>query len=101
MLDLSKGRASGAGARRKGCHMGSFNESIRERESEFTGLKGQVLRYVGTAYALVIVSQFIEALAVKGGDAAGFMYAMSAVVFVFAFVAYPLGGLLGRTDGAC
>ena len=56
---------------------------------------------MGTAYALVIVSQFIEALAVKGGDAAGFMYAASAAVFVFAFVAYPLGGLLGRADRTC
>ena len=56
---------------------------------------------MGTAYALVVVSQFIEALAIKGGDAAGLMYAVSAVVFVFVFVAYSLGGLLGRTDGAC
>lgn len=76
--------------------MVAFGERRQERESEFTGLKGKLLRYGGSVYALVIASQFIEALAQRGGIASGLLHGCSAVVFVFAFVAYPLYAKLLR-----
>lgn len=70
--------------------MVSTSDMRLERDSEFTGLKGELLRYAGCAYALVIASQFIEALAMKAGAAAGALDMLSAAVFIFAFAAYPL-----------
>ena len=70
-----------------------------ERESEFTGLKGTLLRYAGCTYTLVIASQLIEALALSFGDATGFLYAASRVVFAVAFVAYPIGTGISRAVG--
>ena len=69
---------------------------VPERESEFTGLKGTLLKYTGCTYALVIASQFIEALALSVGDATGALFAASRVVFVAAFVAYPAGVCIAR-----
>lgn len=78
--------------------MMALSDKLQERESEFTGLKGELLRYTGCAYALVIASQFIEALAMRGGAASGVLYRCSAAVFVFAFVAYPLYAKVLRRD---
>lgn len=69
---------------------------VPERESEFTGLKGALLKYTGCTYALVIASQFIEALALSVGDATGALFVASRVVFAVAFVAYPAGACVAR-----
>ena len=64
-----------------------------EVESEFTGLKGMLLRYAGCTYALVLVSQFAEALAAASWCPAvltGALSDASAILFPLAFVAYPL-----------
>ena len=71
-----------------------------ERESEFTGLKGTLLRYAGCTYALVIASQLIEALALSRGDATGVLYAASRVILAASFVAYPVGAGILRAVGA-
>lgn len=42
-------------------------DQVQERESEFTGLKGQLLRYAGCTYVTVIVSRFIDGLAPQAG----------------------------------
>ena len=69
---------------------------VPERESEFTGLKGTLLKYTGCTYALVIAGQFIEALALSVGDATGALFVASRVVFAVAFVAYPAGACVVR-----
>ena len=69
---------------------------VSERESEFAGLKGALLKYTGCTYALVIASQFIEALALSVGDATGALFVASRVVFAVAFVAYPAGACVAR-----
>ena len=42
-------------------------DQVQERESEFTGLKGQLLRYAGCTYVTAIVSRFIDGLAPQAG----------------------------------
>lgn len=60
-----------------------------ERESEFTGLKGHLLKYTGCAYALVIVSRLIEVLSMRAGS--GVLAGVATAVLVAAFIAYPVG----------
>lgn len=64
--------------------------SVPERESEFTGLKGFVLRYVGSAWALLIASRLVEALAEGRPGAAGVLGALSTALGCLAFLAYPV-----------
>lgn len=70
--------------------MDMLHEAIGERESEFTGLKGTLLRYAGCTYGLVIASQLIEALSFRAGDMANVFAGVSTAVFAFSFVAYPV-----------
>ena len=72
---------------------------MEERESEFTGRKGHVLKYVGCAYACIVASQFVEALGQKFTAAAGPLDLAAAAIFAFAFVAYPLYWI-GHRDAA-
>ena len=43
--------------------MSWFDNLVGKRESEFTGLKGAILRYAGNAYTLVLVGLFFLAFA--------------------------------------
>ncbi|OUP09826.1 hypothetical protein [Collinsella sp. An2] len=61
------------------------------RESEFTGTKGKVLKYVGCTYAMIILSQFIKAFGMSADMGGGPLIELSSFVFVLAFVTYPLG----------
>lgn len=56
-------------------------DQVRERESEFTGLKGQLLRYAGCTYVTVIVSRFIDGLAPQAGALSGALDNLAAAVF--------------------
>ena len=68
-----------------------YKQEQFEHESEFTGLKGKVLKYVGSTYAMIILSQFLKAFAMNGGAASSFLYGLSIFTFIFAFVSYPAG----------
>ncbi len=71
--------------------MPSPNDIIGPRESEFTGLKGLILRYTGTTYALILLSLFIKALTFGvGAPVAGPLNVLSLVVLIAAFVTFPL-----------
>ena len=59
------------------------------RESEFTGTKGKVLKYVGCTYAMIILSQFIKAFGMSAD--AGALIDLSSFVFFLSFITYPLG----------
>ena len=70
-----------------------FGSERPEVESEFTGIKGALLRYAGCTYVLVLASQFLDALAharVCPASAADVLMDASAVLFPVAFIAYPL-----------
>ena len=74
-------------------------DQIQERESEFTGLKGQLLRYAGCCtYVAVIVSRFIDGLAPQAGALSGALDNLAAAVFGAAFLVYP--ALLGVREMA-
>lgn len=73
-------------------------DQIQERESEFTGLKGQLLRYAGCTYVAVIVSRFIDGLAPQAGALSGALDNLAAAVFGAAFLVYP--ALLGVREMA-
>lgn len=71
--------------------MPSPREIIGPRESEFTGLKGLILRYTGATYALILLSLFIKALTFGIGAAvAGPLNVLSAIVMIAAFITFPL-----------
>lgn len=64
-----------------------------ERESEFTGLKGQLLRYLGSWYVLVLAALFVEALAQThwiDGTAETVFHVIAALLTATAIIAYPV-----------
>ena len=61
-----------------------------ERESEFTGLKGTVLRYTGSVYALVLLSLFLKALTINPALPDDILNAGALISLIAAFVAYPI-----------
>lgn len=62
-----------------------------ERESEFTGVKGQLLRYLGSWYVLVIAGLFLAALAMGALSSAAFVLRpLSVVLIVAGVVAFPV-----------
>ncbi len=68
-----------------------YNGLTSQHESEFTGIKGLILRYTGTTYALILLSLFIKALTFGiGAPLAGPLNVASAVVMIAAFVTFPL-----------
>lgn len=68
-----------------------YKQEQFEHESEFTGTKGKVLKYVGCTYAMIVLSQFLKAFAMNAGAEAGFLFGLSTFTFIFAFVTYPAG----------
>ena len=67
------------------------NEIIGPRESEFTGLKGFILRCTGTTYALILLSLFIKALTFGiGASLAAPLNVLSLIVLIAAFATVPL-----------
>ncbi len=61
-----------------------------ERESEFTGLKGAILRYAGNIYTLTLVALFLAAFADAYPNAAFVLDPLSIVVFAAGIVIHPL-----------
>lgn len=70
--------------------MSKFDEVVGERESEFTGLKGAVLRYVGNVYTLVLVGLFFLAFAQSYPVAAAPLRVCAGISFVLAVIVRPL-----------
>lgn len=73
---------------------------VGNTDSEFTGVKGRVLRYVGTVYALLIASQFVRALAIHDAALGMPLNVLAATIALLGLVAYPVGSALmkrGRT----
>lgn len=80
--------------------MSKFDEVVGERESEFTGLKGAVLRYVGNVYTLVLVGLFFLAFAQSYPVAAAPLRVCAGISFVLAVIVRPLKvWLRGRARG--
>lgn len=77
---------SGQGAERRGV-------CDAERESEFTGLKGTLLRYAGCTYMVVLLGQLVEMLSQAWWcpeALAPVLAAASAAMFPLAFAVYPV-----------
>ena len=75
-----------------------WREGVPERESEFTGTKGFILKYAGTAYALILLSQFCQALAALPVVPDEPLNVASYACFALAFVAYPAFSLCSRSS---
>ena len=83
--------------------MSMFDDMVGERESEFTGLKGAILRYVGNVYTLVLVGLFFLAFAQAYPGAAVPLRICAGVAFVLAVIIKPLKAWLrgrGNIGGA-
>lgn len=70
--------------------MSWFDNLVGERESEFTGLKGAILRYAGNAYTLVLVGLFFLAFAEAYPGAAVPLRIAAGISFVLAVIIRPL-----------
>ncbi|HIU05385.1 MAG TPA: hypothetical protein IAD14_07985 [Candidatus Coprousia avicola] len=70
--------------------MSWFDNLVGERESEFTGLKGAILRYAGNAYTLVLVGLFFLAFAEAYPAAAVPLRIAAGISFVLAVIIRPL-----------
>lgn len=73
---------------------------VGNTDSEFTGVKGRVLRYAGTVYALLIASQFVRAFAAHDAALNVPLNVLAATIALLGLVAYPVGSALmkrGRT----
>ena len=83
--------------------MSMFDDMVGERESEFTGLKGAILRYAGNVYTLVLVGLFFLAFAQAYPGAAVPLRICAGVSFVLAVIIKPLKAWLrgrGNIGGA-
>lgn len=69
--------------------MGEYGKQL-ERESEFTGLKGAILRYAGNIYTLTLIALFLAAFADAYPQAAFVLDPLSVVVFALGIVIHPL-----------
>lgn len=74
--------------------MDAMRGIVGNTDSEFTGVKGRVLRYVGTVYALLVASQFVRAFAVKDAVFGGTLDVLAATIALLGLVAYPVGSAL-------
>ena len=70
--------------------MSWFDKLVGERESEFTGVKGAILRYAGNAYTLVLVGLFFLAFAQAYPGAAWPLRVCAVIAFVLAVIIRPL-----------
>lgn len=70
--------------------MSMFDDIVGERDSEFTGLKGMILRYVGNVYTLVLVGLFFLAFAQAYPGAALPLRICAGISFVLAVIIKPL-----------
>ena len=70
--------------------MDALNAIICPRESEFTGLKGQVLRYVGAAFFLTVFGLFAVAAGNRHEGIVFIMDPLSDLLFACAVALYPL-----------
>ena len=70
--------------------MDALNAIIGPRESEFTGLKGQVLRYVGAAFFLTVFGLFAVAAGNRHEGIVFIMDPLSDLLFACAVALYPL-----------
>lgn len=71
------------------------DDGAQERESEFTGVKGQLLRYLGSWYVLVIAGLFLAALADSALVAAApVLNPLSFLLIVTGIVAFPVKKIL-------
>ena len=69
--------------------MEALNAIIGPRESEFTGLKGQVLRYVGAAFFLTVFALLVEAAGNRHELIAAATDPLSDLLFACAVSLYP------------
>lgn len=76
--------------------MGEWEEIIGKRESEFTGLKGTLLRYGGATFVLQIAIQLIKALMLVLGFTSAQLDAPFLAVSAAAFLAYPVAAARSR-----
>ena len=70
--------------------METLQAVIGKRDSEFTGLKGMILRYVGNVYTLVLVGLFFLAFAQAYPGAALPLRICAGISFVLAVIIKPL-----------
>lgn len=71
------------------------DDGAQERESEFTGVKGQLLRYLGSWYVLVIAGLLLAALADGAlAAAASVLNPLSIVLIALGLVAFPAKKIL-------
>ncbi len=76
--------------------MGEWDEIIGKRESEFTGLKGTLLRYGGATFVLLVVIQLIKALMLVFGFTSAQLDTPFLVVSAIAFFVYPVAAACSR-----
>lgn len=70
--------------------MVDWHEIIGDRESEFTGKKGELLRYGGVTFVLLVIVQLVKALLSVIGYASGTLDAAFVAISLAMFVVYPL-----------
>lgn len=70
--------------------MSMIDNVVGERESEFTGLKGAILCYVGNVYTLLLAALFLAAFADAYPAVAWLLDPLSWVTFAAAIVVHPV-----------
>lgn len=70
--------------------MVDWHEIIGDRESEFTGKKGELLRYGGVTFVLLVVVQLVKALLSVIGYASDTLDMAFVVISLAMFAVYPL-----------
>ena len=70
--------------------MVDWHEIIGDRESEFTGRKGELLRYGGVTFVLLVAVQLVKALLSVIGYASDTLDTVFVVISLAMFAAYPL-----------
>lgn len=70
--------------------MVDWHEIIGDRESEFTGKKGELLRYGGVTFVLLVVVQLVKALLSVIGYASDTLDMVFVVISLAMFAVYPL-----------
>ena len=70
--------------------MVDWHEVIGDRESEFTGKKGELLRYGGVTFALLVAVQLVKALLSVMGCASDTLDLVFVAISLAMFAVYPL-----------
>lgn len=70
--------------------MVDWHEIIGDRESEFIGKKGELLRYGGVTFVLLVVVQLVKALLSVIGYASDTLDMAFVVISLAMFAVYPL-----------